>query len=74
MMSCREIAKVGQLILNRGKWLDENNAPYQVLLARAWLTLHTCTRASRRSPSVRHAPCRNLRCHMLMVGACNPML
>lgn len=29
MMSCREIAKVGQLILNRGKWLDENNAPYQ---------------------------------------------
>ena len=32
MMSCREIAKVGQLILNRGKWLDENNTPYQVFL------------------------------------------
>ena len=29
-MSCREIAKVGQLVLNKGKWLDADNKPYQM--------------------------------------------
>ena len=30
MMSCREIAKVGQLILNKGKWIDADGKPYQM--------------------------------------------
>eukprot|EP00040_Diaphanoeca_grandis_P039718 m.259895 g.259895 ORF g.259895 m.259895 type:complete len:615 (+) comp38863_c0_seq1:70-1914(+) len=30
MMSCREIAKVAQVIVNRGVWLDENDKPYQM--------------------------------------------
>lgn len=32
-MTCREMARVGQLILNKGKWLDSSNKPYDMLSA-----------------------------------------
>jgi len=30
MVSCRDVARVGQLVLNRGTWLDEAGSPYQL--------------------------------------------
>ena len=30
MMSCRDIARVGQVLLNKGMWLDADNKPYQL--------------------------------------------
>ena len=30
MMSCRDIARVGQVFLNKGMWLDANSKPYQM--------------------------------------------
>ena len=30
MVSCRDMARVGQLILNRGAWLDADGKPYQM--------------------------------------------
>ena len=31
MATCREIARAGQLLLNQGKWLDENGQPQQLI-------------------------------------------
>lgn len=33
MVTCRDVARVGQLILNRGEWLDATNKPYQMARA-----------------------------------------
>lgn len=30
MVTCREMARFGQLIVNRGKWLDKSGQPYQL--------------------------------------------
>ena len=30
MVTCREMARVGQLMVNKGKWLDENDKPVQL--------------------------------------------
>ena len=30
MVSCRDVARVGQLIINRGKWRDASGQPYQL--------------------------------------------
>ena len=30
MVSCRDVARVGQLMLNKGKWLDKSGAAFQM--------------------------------------------
>ena len=30
MVTCREMARIGQLMLNKGKWLDKTGAPFQM--------------------------------------------